>query len=86
MDQVQNRWRSLIHHDSYCNLFPKENDLKTASARIESSKDSGVVAVVATHLIEMLFDSNKWKDLFPTIINEARTIDVVDTGDTPVVL
>ncbi|XP_073292759.1 homeobox-leucine zipper protein ROC8-like isoform X2 [Primulina huaijiensis] len=73
--------RSLIHHDSYYKLFPKANHLKTASARIESSKDSGMVAVAATHLIEMLLDSNKWKDLFPTIINEAGTIEVIDTGE-----
>lgn len=73
--------RSLIHHDSYYKLFPKANHLKTASARIESSKHSGMVAVAATHLIEMFLNSNKWKDLFPTIINEAGTIEVLDTGD-----
>ncbi|XP_073015699.1 protein FAR1-RELATED SEQUENCE 5-like [Primulina eburnea] len=56
------------------------NHLKTASAWIESSKDSGVVAVAATHLIEMLLYSNKWKDLFPTIITEAGTIEVIDSG------
>ncbi|KZV41111.1 hypothetical protein F511_09307 [Dorcoceras hygrometricum] len=72
--------RHLIHHDSYYKLFPKENHLKTATARIESSKDSGVVAVDATNLIKMLLDSNKWKDLFPTILNEAGTIEVIDTG------
>lgn len=73
--------RSFIHHDSYYKLFPKANNLKTSSARIESSKDSGMVAVAATHLIEMLLDSNKWMDLFPTIIKEAGTIEVIDTGD-----
>ncbi|XP_073130915.1 homeobox-leucine zipper protein HDG11-like [Henckelia pumila] len=73
--------RSLIHHDSYYKLFPKTNHLKLVNARIESSKDSGVVAVAATDLIEMLLDSKKWKDLFPTIINESGTIEVIDTGE-----
>ncbi|KAL2521930.1 Homeobox-leucine zipper protein HDG11 [Forsythia ovata] len=72
--------RYLLHRDSYDKLFPKANHFKASSARIESSKDSGVVAMATTNLIEMLLDSNKWKDMFPTIISDARTIEVLDSG------
>ncbi|KAF5960333.1 hypothetical protein HYC85_001542 [Camellia sinensis] len=46
---------------------------------MESSKDSGVVPMSAVHLLDMFLDSNKWVDLFPTIVTKARTIEVVDT-------
>ncbi|KAI3451346.1 hypothetical protein Pfo_008011 [Paulownia fortunei] len=72
--------RYMLHRDSYDKLFPKPNHFKSASARMESSKDSGEVAMAATHLVEMLLDSNTWKDMFPTIVTKARTIEVLDTG------
>ncbi|KAL3838739.1 hypothetical protein ACJIZ3_023330 [Penstemon smallii] len=73
--------RYMLHRDSYDKLFPKTSHFKTASARIESSRDSGEVAMTALHLIEMLLDSNKWKDMFPNIVTKARTIEVLDTGN-----
>ncbi|KAL7104189.1 hypothetical protein ACP275_08G228200 [Erythranthe tilingii] len=72
--------RYMLHRDSYDKLFPKPNHFKSSSARMESSKDSGEVAAPAINLVEMLLDSNKWKDMFPTIVTKARTIDVLDTG------
>ncbi|CAI9778777.1 unnamed protein product [Fraxinus pennsylvanica] len=51
--------RYLINRNSHDMLFPKANYFKASSARIESSKDSGVVAMATTNLIEMLLDSVK---------------------------
>ncbi|CAL5404416.1 unnamed protein product [Camellia sinensis] len=69
----------LLHRDSYNKLFPRSNHFKSSTARMESSKDSGVVPMSAVHLLNMFLDSNKWMDLFPTIVTKARTIEVVDT-------
>ncbi|KAH7848319.1 hypothetical protein Vadar_001195 [Vaccinium darrowii] len=71
--------RYILHRDSYNKLFPKLNHFRSSTARIESSKDSGLVAMSAMHLIEMFMDSNKWVDLFPTTVTKARTIEVIDT-------
>lgn len=49
--------RCILHRDSYDKLFPKLNHFKSSTASIESSKDSGVVAMSAVHLIEMFMDS-----------------------------
>ncbi|KAH7850012.1 hypothetical protein Vadar_026533 [Vaccinium darrowii] len=49
--------RYILHRDSYNKLFPKLNHFKSSTARIESSKDSGAVAMSAIHLIEMFMDS-----------------------------
>ncbi|KAI8008162.1 Homeobox-leucine zipper protein ROC8 [Camellia lanceoleosa] len=69
----------LLHRDSYNKLFPRSNHFKSSTARMESSKDSGVVSMSAVQLLNMFLDSNKWVDLFPTIVTKARTIEVVDT-------
>lgn len=31
-------------------------------------------------LLVLLMLQNKWKDMFPTIVMKARTIEVIDTG------
>ncbi|GFP82392.1 homeobox-leucine zipper protein roc8 [Phtheirospermum japonicum] len=72
--------RYTLHRDSYDKLYPHSSHIKTASARFESSKDSGEVAMTAMHLLEMLFDANKWMEMFPTIVAKAKTIEVLDTG------
>ncbi|KAG8373525.1 hypothetical protein BUALT_Bualt11G0033200 [Buddleja alternifolia] len=78
--KAQTNGSYLLHRDSYDKLFPKPDHCKTSSARFESSRDSGEVAMAAMHLIEMLLDSNKWVDMFPTILTKAKTIEVLDTG------
>ncbi|KAI8536604.1 hypothetical protein RHMOL_Rhmol10G0270500 [Rhododendron molle] len=51
--------RYILHRDSYNKLFPKLNHFTNSTARIESSKDSGVVAMSAIHLVDMFLDSVK---------------------------
>ncbi|CAA0813484.1 Homeobox-leucine zipper protein HDG11 [Striga hermonthica] len=72
--------RCTMHRESYDKLYPHSNHIKTASARFESSKDSGEVEMSALKLVEILLDVNKWKDMFPTIISKAKVIDILDTG------
>lgn len=50
----------LLHRDTYDKIFPKTNHFNTSSFRVESSKDSAVVAMAASNLIEMLLDSVKY--------------------------
>ncbi|CAH2079760.1 unnamed protein product [Thlaspi arvense] len=44
------------------------------SGRVESSKHVIVVSIEATNLIEIFVDSEKWKNLFPSIVNKATAI------------
>lgn len=48
--------RCALHRDSYDKLFPKPNHFKSASARMESSKASGEVAMAATDLLQTFLD------------------------------
>ncbi|PIN23476.1 Transcription factor PHOX2/ARIX, contains HOX domain [Handroanthus impetiginosus] len=73
--------RYMLHRDSYDKLFPKTNHFKSTSVRVESSKDSAEVAMAAKQIVQMLLDSNKWRDMFPNIVTKARTIEVLDSGN-----
>ncbi|XP_057783989.1 homeobox-leucine zipper protein ROC8-like [Salvia miltiorrhiza] len=72
------RW--TLHRDSYDKLFPKPNHFKSAAARMESSKESGEVAMPPPRLLEAFLDPEKWKVMFPCIVTKARTIQVVEAG------
>ncbi|GLT57689.1 hypothetical protein SLA2020_306430 [Shorea laevis] len=72
--------RYVIQRDSYEKIFPKANHFKSSSARFESSKDSGLVSMSAMQLVDMFLDSDKWVDLFPTIVTKAKTIQVLEAG------
>ncbi|KAB1211362.1 Homeobox-leucine zipper protein ROC8 [Morella rubra] len=72
--------RYFLHQDSYEKLFPRANRFKNSGARTESSKDSGIVTMSGVHLVEMILDSEKWVDLFPTIVTKAKTIHALETG------
>ncbi|KAJ6960766.1 homeobox-leucine zipper protein HDG11-like [Populus alba x Populus x berolinensis] len=52
----------------------------SCNARVESSKDSATVTMPGMDLVDMFLDPNKWVDLFPTIVTEARTIQVLEAG------
>lgn len=49
--------RYLLNRDNYDKMFPKAKHFKNSHARVESSKDSGVVHISAAHLVDMFLDS-----------------------------
>ncbi|KAF2325701.1 hypothetical protein GH714_033345 [Hevea brasiliensis] len=76
----QSDGRYTIHRDSYDKVFPRAHHFKGSNARVESSKDSGMVTMNGMNLVEMFLDTNKWVDLFPTIVTRASIIQVLETG------
>ncbi|RDX76969.1 Homeobox-leucine zipper protein HDG11, partial [Mucuna pruriens] len=82
----------VLQRDSYQRIFRRSNCLRGPHARIESSKDSRVVKMSGTQLVEMFLNSlptylkyrysyrDKWVDLFPTIVKKAQTIQVLESG------
>ncbi|XAR73609.1 hypothetical protein NMG60_11007634 [Bertholletia excelsa] len=72
----------LLHLDTYNKLFPRSSNSRGRSfsaPRVESSKDSGLVAMNAMHLVNMFMDPSKYIDLFPTMVTKARTIEQIET-------
>ncbi|CAH2072532.1 unnamed protein product [Thlaspi arvense] len=73
--------RLVIDQDNYEKLFTKINHFKNPSARIESSKEVVVVPMDAISLVDMFLDAEKWGMMFATIVNEAKTIQVLESVD-----
>ncbi|CAK9165736.1 unnamed protein product [Ilex paraguariensis] len=72
--------RDVLNIESYERIFPRANNhLKNPNLWIEASRDSGVVIMNGLALVDMLMDSNKWVELFPTIVSRARTIEVISS-------
>ncbi|PSS00172.1 Homeobox-leucine zipper protein [Actinidia chinensis var. chinensis] len=66
--------RLVIHRETYEKTFTRTNHLKSSSAWFESSKEKGFVRMNGVKLLEMLLDSTKRLDLFPTIITKEITL------------
>ncbi|XP_075491056.1 homeobox-leucine zipper protein GLABRA 2-like [Primulina tabacum] len=49
---------------------------------VEASRDSGVVFVDLPWLVKSFMDANQWKELFPNLISEAATVDIICHGET----
>ncbi|KAK9278927.1 hypothetical protein L1049_028508 [Liquidambar formosana] len=73
--------RDVLNLENYERIFPRaSNHIKNPNVRIEASRDSGVVIMNALALVDMFMDSNKWVELFPTIVSMARTVEVLSSG------
>ncbi|XP_061358812.1 homeobox-leucine zipper protein HDG11-like [Gastrolobium bilobum] len=75
-----NDGRFVLQRESYKNIFNKDDELNEPYARIESSKDARIVSMRGTQLVDMFLNSDKWVDLFPTIVQKAHTIEVLESG------
>lgn len=57
--------RCFIHHESYEGIFPQRNrPYKSATTRIESSRDSGIVPMTAVELINNFIDPVSFLNAF----------------------
>ncbi|KAK6128213.1 hypothetical protein DH2020_038047 [Rehmannia glutinosa] len=68
-----------LNLESYQRIFQSPY-MKNPTTRIEASRDSGVVIMNSLALVDMFMDSNKWVELFPTIVSRAKTIQVISSG------
>ncbi|KAL5538731.1 hypothetical protein UlMin_045965 [Ulmus minor] len=73
--------REVLNLESYGTMFPRVNShLKNPNLRIEASRDSGVVIMNGSALVDMFMDANKFAELFPSIVSMARTIEVISSS------
>ncbi|GFP99068.1 homeobox-leucine zipper protein hdg11 [Phtheirospermum japonicum] len=73
--------RDMLDFENYDRIFQSPyGHLKNPNARIEASRDSGVVIMNSLSLVDMFMDSNKWVELFSTIVSRAKTIQVISSG------
>ncbi|KAJ0247874.1 Homeobox-leucine zipper protein HDG12 [Hirschfeldia incana] len=74
--------RDVLNLESYENMFPRSSSRagKNHNVRVEATRSSGVVFTNAMTLVDMLMDSVKSAELFPSIIAASKSIAVVSSG------
>ncbi|ONK74994.1 uncharacterized protein A4U43_C03F12210 [Asparagus officinalis] len=73
--------REVLHLETYDRIFSKPgHQFLGPDTRVEASRDSGVVFMSPGALVDMFMDSVKWMELFPTIVSNARNIEVLASG------
>ncbi|KAG0494538.1 hypothetical protein HPP92_005532 [Vanilla planifolia] len=73
--------REVLNLDAYERIFPRQSQqFRSPETRVETSRDSGDVFMNSLALVDMFMDSGKWMELFPTIVANARTIELVMPG------
>ncbi|XP_077234592.1 homeobox-leucine zipper protein HDG11-like [Tasmannia lanceolata] len=72
--------RDVLNLDSYERIFPRQGRLKNPDIQVEASRASDMVIMNGLALVDMFMDSSKWMELFPTIVSNSRTIEVLASG------
>ncbi|CAD5185692.1 unnamed protein product [Musa acuminata subsp. malaccensis] len=72
----------VLQSETYERIFqrPSQQQFKFSDTRTEASRGSALVIMDAATLVDMFMDSSKWMELFPTIVSNSRTIDVLASG------
>ncbi|XP_020582158.1 homeobox-leucine zipper protein ROC8-like [Phalaenopsis equestris] len=79
--RIDSDGRENLNLETYDALFPRPGQqFRSADTRVETSRGSGDVIMNSFALVDMFMDSSKWMELFPTIVSNARTIDVLMSG------
>lgn len=75
--------REILNYDEYMKDFSVGQSTKEQTKRssVEASRETGVVFMDLTTLVQSLMDVNQWQELFSCMISKAATIDVISSGD-----
>ncbi|EXB88451.1 Homeobox-leucine zipper protein MERISTEM L1 [Morus notabilis] len=70
----------MINEDEYLRSFPRGIGPKPLGMKSEASRESAVVIMNHTHLVEILMDVKQWSTVFCGIVSRAMTLDILSTG------
>nr|XP_016501674.1 PREDICTED: homeobox-leucine zipper protein GLABRA 2-like [Nicotiana tabacum] len=76
--------REILNYDEYMKEFPTENprdDGRPNKRCIEASREMGIVFMQLPRLVQTFMDVNQWKEMFPSMISKAATVDVICNGE-----
>ncbi|KAF3649658.1 Homeobox-leucine zipper protein GLABRA 2 [Capsicum annuum] len=76
--------REILNYDEYMKEFPlmeKSGDVKSKRMCIEASRETGIVFMELPRLLQTFMDVNQWKEMFPSMISKAATVDVICNGE-----
>lgn len=70
----------MLNEDEYLRSFPRGIGPKPLSMKSEASRESAVVIMNHTNLVEILMDVNQWSTVFCGVVSRAMTLDILSTG------
>ncbi|PVH38016.1 hypothetical protein PAHAL_5G150600 [Panicum hallii] len=76
--------RDVLNYDEHVRLFQCGDDPagdQRAGWSVEVSRETGVVYLDTTQLVNAFMDVNQWMELFPTMISKAVTLSVIRAGE-----
>ncbi|KAL7099970.1 hypothetical protein ACP275_09G119800 [Erythranthe tilingii] len=75
--------REILNYDEYTKEFCNENyyHKMQPNKSIEASRDSAIIFVDLLWLVRSFMDANRWQELFPCLISNASTVDVICNGE-----
>ncbi|KAL5729191.1 hypothetical protein ACHQM5_002172 [Ranunculus cassubicifolius] len=75
--------REILNYDEYVREFSPEKPNNAQVRRsIEASRETGVVFIDLPRIVQSFMDVNQWKEMFPSLISKAATVEVISNGET----
>ncbi|CAN7139592.1 unnamed protein product [Brassica rapa subsp. narinosa] len=69
--------RDSMKHDQYTSIFAGS---KHPGFAAEGSRETGLVLINSSTLVETLMDTNRWAEMFESIVAVASTVEVISNG------
>ncbi|KAJ1285499.1 hypothetical protein BS78_03G283800 [Paspalum vaginatum] len=76
--------RDVLHYDEYARLFrhdDADSGGRRAARAVEASRETGVVYIDATQLVNAFIDVKQWKEMFRSMVARASTLGVIHAGE-----
>ncbi|XP_062088970.1 homeobox-leucine zipper protein MERISTEM L1-like [Humulus lupulus] len=70
----------ILNEDEYLRTFPRGIGPKPLGMKSEASRETTVVIMNHTNLVEILMDVSQWSTIFCGIVSRALTLDILSTG------
>ncbi|KAF6136124.1 hypothetical protein GIB67_043276 [Kingdonia uniflora] len=70
----------ILNQEEYIRNFPRGIGPTPVGLKQEASRDTGVVIMNHTSLIEILMNVNQWSNMFSGIVSRAMTVEVLSMG------
>ncbi|KAF9626355.1 hypothetical protein IFM89_032409 [Coptis chinensis] len=70
----------ILNTEEYFQSFPRGIGEKPIDWKSEASRETGLVIMNHTTLVEILMDANQWSNMFSGVVSRAITLEVLSTG------
>ncbi|KAH9300340.1 hypothetical protein KI387_011923, partial [Taxus chinensis] len=69
-----------LDHEEYSREFPRLIGPKPIGHKTEATRETGIVVMKSSTIVDTLINVNRWMEMFPCIISKANTVDVISSG------